>query len=71
MRIWQKQFKLYFSCWLQIEIQTALIRGVVKFNAASDRLPYLCPTRFLGLATSLHLALRPNHDITVNLVSGH
>ena len=41
------------SLQLRNEIQTALIRGVVKFNVASDLLPYLCPTRLVGLATPL------------------
>ena len=29
------------------------MRDVVRFNVASDLLPYLCPTRLVGLATPL------------------
>ena len=36
-----------------IETQAELIGGVVKFNAISDHLPYLCPTKLLCLATPL------------------
>ena len=63
-------------CWLKIEIQTALIRSVVKFNVAGDHLPYLCPTRFLGLAmplTSMYVCTfaalhKSPHNICYNYV---
>lgn len=35
-----------------------LIRGVVKSSVASDPLPYLCPTTFLG-----HAMLLPVHTV--------